>query len=166
MENDTNPINGALSTRAGCRVVVAPIPVYFPLGNKRYFYVGDLPPSPGTGVFIPNYINDGAEDGGHGNTTEPEIDEDEGVELIGIALYNYINAGVEDGGHGNTREPEIEEDEGAHLIGIELYNYINAGAEDGGHGNTMDPEVDEGEGEGEGAHVIGIERFHLIHFNS
>ncbi|TYH19894.1 hypothetical protein ES288_A05G388100v1 [Gossypium darwinii] len=151
MENDTNPIDGALSTRARCRVVVAPIPVYFPLGNNRYFHVGDLPPSRGTGVFIPNYINAGAED-----------EEDEGAHLIGIELYNYINAGVENGGHGNTREPEIEEDEGAHLIGIELYNYINAGAEDGGHGNTTDPEVDKGEG----AHVIGIEPFHLIHFNN
>ncbi|PPS19740.1 hypothetical protein GOBAR_AA00823 [Gossypium barbadense] len=136
MENDTNPIDGALSTRARCRVVVAPIPVYFPLGNNRGWWPW--------------------------KHEEPEIEEDEGAHLIGIELYNYINAGVENGGHGNTREPEIEEDEGAHLIGIELYNYINAGAEDGGHGNTTDPEVDKGEG----AHVIGIEPFHLIHFNN
>lgn len=148
MENDPNSIDGALSTRAGRSVVVAPlpclragadssrglrtpIPVYFPCGNNRFFYVRDLPPSRGTGVFIPNYINGGAHNGGHGNRTEPEIDEDVGAELIGVALFNYINTGVEDGGHENTREPEIEEDEGAQLIGIELYNYINAGAEAG-----------------------------------
>ncbi|KAK8535969.1 hypothetical protein V6N13_104582 [Hibiscus sabdariffa] len=92
-----------------------PIPVLIPLGNNLFWYAGHLPPSRGTGVFIPNTHRDrvfhrgggGAQGGGHGN-----------MQRIGRA-----NAGASRGT--GTGEYEIEEEEGARLMGIELYSHIN-----------------------------------------